>query len=420
MRRRLQRSVSPKVAAAAILIMLTAVQAWWWRAFVWRPPGISGASRGSMSQLPPGPKIEQGRADVTVETVAGAPDPGDADGPGRDARFDGPVGIAIQSRHLSRGAGRAAVLYVADSRNHRIRVVSHAGEVTTLSGSVEGYADGPIAEARFRYPCGVAVGPDGAVYVADTGNHRIRVVRSGTVTTLAGGDRGFAAGLGAAARFDTPVALAAVRAPRPGLWVADAGNRRARFVGFDGRADTGTAYEAAPTWVADAPTGSGSAIAPIVCLPDAGRMVISGRPVSGLSVGLGGLALRHPGVAIPCSQGGLLAADATQGALLWTRDSAAEVLAGGFQEPGSMLGWRDFSGEQANFGRIGGMVSDEDGRIYLADTDANAIRRVTVPELRATSDRPAVSGRRAASDRWPVSEPRATSDRPTVRKERVR
>lgn len=366
--------MSPKVVAIVIFVLLAAIQAWWWRAFVWRPPGKGGMSMVSMSQLPPGPKMELGRPDVHVETLAGAPDPGDADGPGRDARFDAPVGIAVDTRYDATARGSRTAIYVADSRNHRIRVVSEAGDVTTLAGSVEGYADGPTGEAAFRYPCGVAVAPDGSLYVADTGNHRIRVVRNGRVATLAGGHVGFAAGAGNAARFHTPVSLCFTALPTPGLWVADAGNRRIRRVTLGGVADAGTPMQAAPVWV----TGASPFIA---SAPDAGVILVNGTGMPPVTVGMDAMPLKHPGAILPSPAGGYIAADATQGALLWIRDGTAQVLAGGFQDPGSMRGWRDFAGDRALFGRIGGLAMDARGRIIVADTDANAIRRVTVPEL---------------------------------------
>jgi hypothetical protein len=59
--------------------------------------------------------------------------------------------------------------------------------VSTLAGAgVNGYADGAAAEAWFARPTDAAPGPDGAVYVADPGNHLIRVVIAGRVSTFAG------------------------------------------------------------------------------------------------------------------------------------------------------------------------------------------------------------------------------------------
>jgi len=66
MKRGLQRSISPRTAAVVILLVIAGVQAWWWRAFIWRPPIKSGVSMNAMSPMPPGPDLEQGRSDVYV------------------------------------------------------------------------------------------------------------------------------------------------------------------------------------------------------------------------------------------------------------------------------------------------------------------------------------------------------------------
>jgi DNA-binding beta-propeller fold protein YncE len=80
--------------------------------------------------------------------------------------------------------------------------------VTTLAGEgVAGFQDGTGASARFRNPSGIDVGPDGRVYVVDTGNRAVRTIdpTTGTVSTLVGApDRGFADGPIASAGFDTP------------------------------------------------------------------------------------------------------------------------------------------------------------------------------------------------------------------------
>jgi len=363
--RGLQRNVSPKTAAVVILLVLAGVQAWWWRAFIWRPRLPSGVSRGSMSGMPPGPAIELGRKDVMVETVAGALEPGYADGPGRDARFDAPIGIAL---------GRDGRLYVADSRNHRIRVVEPDGTTSTLCGSSEGMRDGPAASAQFRYPCGVAVHEDGTVYVADTGNNRIRVCRSGAVGTLCGGVRGFAAGRGPSARFDAPVSLALVQGPSKTLIVADAGNARLRMVTLDGAANPGVACPGKPISVTGGVTWEAG-------VPDAATFLGKRGRLTGITTIGQGIRVGFPGTSIPLPSGERIATDATQGALLLLRGTSAEVLAGGVQDRDNMLGWCDFSGDQAQFGRIGAIAMDSRGRILVSDVDSNAIRRVTAPEL---------------------------------------
>jgi sugar lactone lactonase YvrE len=81
-------------------------------------------------------------------------------------------------------------VYIADSHNHRIRVVAADGIITTFAGdgSPGGLGDGgPATAAQLHYPNGVAVGADGSVYIADKDNHRIRKVDpAGIITTVAG------------------------------------------------------------------------------------------------------------------------------------------------------------------------------------------------------------------------------------------
>lgn len=96
--------------------------------------------------------------------LAGSGQPGTADGAGAETAFRGPLGVAVD-----RGG---TTVYVADTGNHLIRKVAvPSGAVTTLAGSVRGYADGRAGGdiASFNYPRSVAVGPDGSIYVADTG-----------------------------------------------------------------------------------------------------------------------------------------------------------------------------------------------------------------------------------------------------------
>jgi hypothetical protein len=143
-----------------------------------------------------------------VTTLAGtAGSIGYADGIGAAARFNGPTGLATD------GAGN---LYVADTGNNTIRkVVLATGVVTTLAGNatLPGSADGTGPAARFISPRGVALDGAGNLYVADEGNHTVRVMvlATGAVTTLAGaaGMYGNMDGTGAAARFNSPFGVAA-------------------------------------------------------------------------------------------------------------------------------------------------------------------------------------------------------------------
>lgn len=111
-----------------------------------------------------------------VSTFAGS-DKGEADGVGTAAQFSSPRGIAVDS---------AGIVYVADTGNHRIRIISREGKVSTLAGSgKEGSGDGRGAAAQFSSPRGIAVDRAGIVYVADTGNKVIRkITPDGMVSTL--------------------------------------------------------------------------------------------------------------------------------------------------------------------------------------------------------------------------------------------
>ena len=137
--------------------------------------------------------------------VAGAPgQSGFADGDADHARFNGAVGVAVN---------KDGVIFVADTYNDRIRAVE-GGRVRTIAGGDEpGFRDGRGAEARFDTPCGIAVGADGALLVADTGNHRIRrVTPDGEVTTIAGtGEPEDRDGNLAEAAFCEPTGIAARR-----------------------------------------------------------------------------------------------------------------------------------------------------------------------------------------------------------------
>ena len=147
----------------------------------------------------------------TVTTIAGSGLSGVRDGDAASAQFMKPIGIT---------AGANGDLYVADAAAQRIRLISPAGDVRTLAGSGApqyngmwvdgGYKDGAALQARFNRPSGVAVSPDGSVYVADTLNHCIRLIKDGIVSTYAGSPSDISAADGpiAKATFVRPRALA--------------------------------------------------------------------------------------------------------------------------------------------------------------------------------------------------------------------
>ena len=168
-------------------------------------------------------------AQDSVRTLAGLPEtPGSTDGTNTTARFNDPAGLALAAD---------GTIFVADNQNHAIRRIGTNGVVTTLAGllGTPGSADGSTSAARFDSPTGLALGADGALYVSDTGNHIIRCVTlSGVVTTLAGSasNADFADGPAASARFNQPLGLAV--APDGTVFVADSGNHLIRIIATNG------------------------------------------------------------------------------------------------------------------------------------------------------------------------------------------
>jgi sugar lactone lactonase YvrE len=161
--------------------------------------------------------IRKFHPDGSVDFGFGGPGstPGSADGPGTSAQFSSPAGLAIDASDR---------VYVADRDNSTIRVIQTDGTVSTLAGSpgVTGSSDGVGSAARFQSPAALAVDGSGAVYVADIVNHTIRkVLPNGTVSTFSGlaGTAGAANGAGSTARYDTPSSIAVDGSGR--VYVAD-------------------------------------------------------------------------------------------------------------------------------------------------------------------------------------------------------
>jgi sugar lactone lactonase YvrE len=161
--------------------------------------------------------------DGTATIFAGLIDtPGSANGIGSAARFNLPTGLAVD------GAGN---VYVGDSGNNTIRKITPAAKVTTFAGSAGlfGSADGTGTAARFNDPLGVAVDQLGNVFVTDSANNTIRKITPTRAVTTLGGlalSPGTSDGAGINARFSFPRGIAVDSAGK--IYVGDSNNHTIR------------------------------------------------------------------------------------------------------------------------------------------------------------------------------------------------
>ncbi len=141
-------------------------------------------------------------------------------GPATAARLNHPYGVAVAPD---------GSLYIADSWNNRIRRVDPAGIIMTVAGNGNyGYSgdNGPATSAALREPSGVAVAPDGSLYIADTANSRIRRVDpAGIIMTVAGnGNYGYNGDNGPAIAAGLRYPHGIVVGPDGSLYITDTNN----------------------------------------------------------------------------------------------------------------------------------------------------------------------------------------------------
>jgi len=266
-----------------------------------------------------------------VSTLAGDTS-GYVDNTGTIARFSAPFGVAV----LPNGN-----IAVADRDNHRIRLVTPAGVVTTLAGSSDGFVNATGSAARFSQPHGIAALPNGNIIVGDGNNQRIRLITpEGVVTTLAGtGVVGSGDGPGATATFNQPWGLAVL--PNGNVVVADRDSQRIRLITMS--------------------TGVVSTIA---------------GGIGGLVEGPGGDALfRAPSGIATLPNGDILVADSVNHRirLITMSTGIVSTLAG------STEGSADGVGTNAQFNMPFGVAPLPNGNIIVADTNGNRIRLITMP-----------------------------------------
>ena len=166
-------------------------------------------------------RIRKITAAGVVSTLAGNGTPGRTDGAGTAASFNIPAGIAVDV---------SGNIYVADTYNHLIRKITTAGVVSTLAGNgTSGSTDGVGTAARFDLPTGIALDGGGNLFVTEHFGNRIRsITPAGVVSTLAGSIIGFANATGLSAKFNKP--YSAVIDGNGNIYVADQTNNQIRII----------------------------------------------------------------------------------------------------------------------------------------------------------------------------------------------
>ena len=291
-------------------------------------------------------------ANGNVSLLAGRPlEAGPNDGQGSEARFDQPLGMAM---------GWDGAIYVADSFNNRIRRVTPDGEVTTFAGTGQsGGTDGPRLSATLASPLEVAFDAQGALWIS---GFTVRRVMSGIVSTVP-----FiptvparAAGRGIAIRTDGTALVA--DPTMHAVWSLTAGGLTGLYAGSpseagfnDGFGDAARFYY--PFDVAKAPGGT---------------LLVSGS---------GGIrAISPDGFVSTLAPGNAVGVTADPfGNIYWSTSTA--ILK---RTPNGLIttvaglegarGFRDGPGPVARFGYAYGIATDHQGRIYIADHDNHRIR----------------------------------------------
>jgi sugar lactone lactonase YvrE len=291
-----------------------------------------GGSGGTAGSTAPAPTLTPTTASLAAYS-GNLFGPGNVDGAGQAARFNTPLGIAVDA------AGNA---YVADSANALIRKITPGGVVSILAGNPtsRGSQDGTGSAATFQSPRGIVVDSLGNLFVTDKDAHTIRkITPGGVVSTFAGQAMQIGAidGIATDARFWGPAGIAIDTSDH--LYITDQLNQRIRKITAAGIVST-----------------------------------LAGQGSVGTTDGIGASALFHypEGIAVDSTTGILYVTD--QGSHRIRRiDAAASVTT----LSGSSVGNVDGTGSAARFSGPSGITLLNSGQLAVADSYGNRVRLVS-------------------------------------------
>lgn len=283
----------------------------------------------AVASITPTPELSAG----VVTTFAGNGTGSYVNGTGTNATFQFPSGVTVN------GSG---TIYISDTWNHRIRLITPSGVVSLLAGSgTPAFGDGTGAGASFSYPAQIAVDINGNAYVADTNNQRIRrITLAGVVTTFAGnGTASSVDGTGGSATLNTPVGLT-ISKDNTLLFVTEANGNRVRQI----------------------------------VISTAVVTTVAGNGTSGATNGVGTNAtFGFPIGVAPDPFGNLYVLDPVSHRI--RKIEIATRVVSTFA--GSSLGTANGIGTNAQFNYPSGVTCDENGNVYIAEADTPRIRKIT-------------------------------------------
>ncbi len=322
-------------------------------------------------------------------------------GPATSAQLNAPQGLAFDA---------AGNLYIADSANNRIRVVSPQGVITTFAGNGSvspgggpgAYGDGGAAtSANLHLPMGVDVDASGNVYIADTGDNLVRIVTTGGIINSFAGDSygsyGGDAGAATSAELHNPSDV--ILDSKGNVYIADTANALVRQVTTDGIMHTFAGKPGTIGFSGDnGPATSAGLLAPVaLALDSSGNLffaeqgdsrirkvdtsgnitTVAGNGTANFA-GDGGQAtiaqLNSPSGLAVDSSGNLYIADSVNLRIRKVASGTISTVAGN--------GFLSSSGDNgpainAQMDSPQGVAVDSAGNLYIADTANNVVRRVT-------------------------------------------